>query len=319
MFLLIPFTLKVRYIGRTRKENLNYRLLEHISKSKYHKRYKRNPSHRYNWINSILERGKRPHIRKLCEVEGWKRSHLLERQLISKYKDKRNLVNKDDKGAGSKNKYISNAQKQSISETLKKGYSTGRIKSKSKKKTYVYNLEGDYLTCFNSAKEACEHLGLHPATLVRQVKGKCLQARGYRFSYTKLDRLPDISSFKKPVSYKVELHFKNGDIKHFSSMNECYDHYNITGGSTKALFANKLYDSLQVKKVLVNDSVVNPSAQNIKVSVKYPDGTIRTFSSLRLLGEHFNIHKGKCSINKLKQIFSSKRFNNYQLILDKLI
>ena len=72
-----PDTLKIRYIGRTKKKVLEHRLLEHISKSRYYNRYYpgRKAPYRVNWINSLLNKGLEPKIRLLCEVEGWEESH----------------------------------------------------------------------------------------------------------------------------------------------------------------------------------------------------------------------------------------------------
>ena len=87
-----PIDCKIRYIGRTRKP-LEIRLIEHVSKSKYYNTYfpNKKPPYKVNWIKSLLNQGREPKIKKLTEIEGWRESHVFEKKLIGKYKNKFNL------------------------------------------------------------------------------------------------------------------------------------------------------------------------------------------------------------------------------------
>lgn len=314
--LIDPFTLKVRYIGRTRKDNLHNRLCEHLSKAKYHKKYGRKPSHRYNWINAILKQEARPYIRLLTTVNGWKYSHQVERCLIAKYSKSRNLVNKDDLGEGECYKVISQDQRNQISSTLKEGYLSGRIKSPTCKKTYAYNKQGEYLFEFDSAKEAAKNLNIDYVLLINQINGKAKQAKGYRFSYTKMSKLPDISLFRKSVSYKVTVITNTNERLDFGSMSSCYQHFNVFGGTTKKLFVNKLYGNVPyIREIYINGQLTKASPQSKKAKVITPDGEIQSFYSLRALAKKYRIHEGKSSTKRLVHIFNTK-FKHHKLIID---
>ena len=130
-----PMTCEIRYIGRTKRE-LRVRLNEHIcnankkSKNKY----------LYTWIRSLLKNGIRPKIKQLTIVEGWEQSHIKEREIINKYKDKFNLVNMEDRGEGGLNKTFSKESKEKQIQSLKNYY------SKEENKTNFYNT----IYCYNS-------------------------------------------------------------------------------------------------------------------------------------------------------------------------
>ncbi len=192
-----PRDSSIRYIGRTKKAVLEHRLLEHISKSKYYTRYylgKRVP-HRVNWINSLLSVGLEPKIRLLCNIEGWKDSHIFERQLIDKYKEKKRLVNTEDRGCGSQNHHVSEETKIQIRETLLRKYASGEVVSKSYKETHVYDISGNYIQSFSSRKEAaifCDTTEKQICKCFTTGKWARKKVNGFRFSNEKLEKLPPI-------------------------------------------------------------------------------------------------------------------------------
>lgn len=191
-----PMTCKIRYIGRTSKKILRHRLIEHLSKSKYFDRYytNKNAPHRVNWINSLLNQNIEPKIKLLTTVEGWKESHIVERQLINKYKDKFNLVNLEDRGEGSLNRVITQEQKEIISKSLKNFYAQGG-QIQGCKKTYVYNLQGEFIQEFNKRIEAAEFCNTNKKQLskcFRTDKWKRKHINGFRFSNEKFDKLPPL-------------------------------------------------------------------------------------------------------------------------------
>lgn len=187
-----PITCKIRYIGRTRKP-LNVRLVEHLSKARYNHLYypnKPNP-HRINWILSCIKNGYEPKIKLLCIVKGWSESHIIERQLINKHLHKRDLVNSDDKGEGSKNRTITDLMKVKISKNLKKFYESNynwRAKC-----LEVYDLKGNFITTFPSATEFAEVINVNPRAVTRVAFGEHgrKQINGFQLKYCGSDKTID--------------------------------------------------------------------------------------------------------------------------------
>ena len=173
---------KIRYIGRTTKKVLSHRLIEHITKSRYYKTYKPNgkPSHKEAWVLSVLKKGYEPKIKLLCEINGWTESHTLERSLIKKYRDTKDLVNSADRGEGGLNTIVTEESKIKISDALKEHYKNN--KSKSSKKVYSYDLSGDRLKEFQSSKECAEYYNITPSKVCGVIKGNYKQWKGIRYS-----------------------------------------------------------------------------------------------------------------------------------------
>lgn len=155
-----PLKCKIRYIGRTGKEVLTHRLIEHITKAKYFESYYKDKKipHRVRWIKKVLSEGREPKIKLLCKIEGWKESHVFERALINKYKNKLNLTNSEDRGEGGKNRIVTAEDKKKISESLREYYKTN-INSKSKT-VYVFDLNGNYLSKYESARKCSIDLNI---------------------------------------------------------------------------------------------------------------------------------------------------------------
>lgn len=187
--LIDPNTLKVRYIGRT-KCTLDKRLAEHVSKSKLDY----NNTHKSNWIKKLLKCNSRPFIRLLCVVYGWDKSHEIERGLINKYKDR--LLNHEDRGEGGLNHQISDEQKSKISNTLKARYTTGNIKNAAWKTVYVYNLNGEFIQEFKSARLASDSLHIAYSSIYKCTSGISKQYCGFQFNLNKVDKMNKID--RKP-------------------------------------------------------------------------------------------------------------------------
>lgn len=177
-----PIDCKIRYIGRTSKKILEHRLIEHITKAKYFERYypgKKLP-HRINWIKYILNQGREPKIKLLSEVEGWIESHQFERNLINRHKDKRSLINWEDRGEGSKNRIIDEETKLAISNSLKKYYENAQ---NSKSKAIIVEFPNGEIREYDSIRKfALEH-GFGPSKIVEVLKGKWKQWKGFKVSY----------------------------------------------------------------------------------------------------------------------------------------
>lgn len=178
-----PLECKIRYIGRTSKKVLKHRLIEHITKAKYFESYykeKRFP-HRVNWIKKVLNEGREPKIKLLCEIEGWKESHIFERALINKYKDKFNLTNLEDRGEGGKNRIVSEEDKLKISKSLKEYYKSG--KNGKSKTVYVFNLDGKYLKSYLSTRKCSNDLKIPNSKVIACCNKKISKYKNWIFSY----------------------------------------------------------------------------------------------------------------------------------------
>lgn len=178
-----PLECKVRYVGRTSKKVLEHRLIEHITKAKYFEKYYENKRfpHRVNWIKKLLKEGRKPKIKLLCEIEDWKESHKFERLLISKWKNRRNLVNLEDRGEGGKNRIVTLEDRIKISNSLKEYYKTG-INGKSKT-VYVFNLEGIYLTSYQSTIKCSNSLKIPNSKVIACCNKKISKYKNWIFSY----------------------------------------------------------------------------------------------------------------------------------------
>ena len=190
--LVDPFSLKVRYVGRTRS-SLSVRLGQHVSKA----RYNREKTHKASWIKSLLKVNTKPYIRLLCNVEGWTESHEIERRLISRYKDR--LLNHDDRGEGRVNHVVTQDQKVQTSITLKGRYSRGEISNPASKEVHVYNLSGAYIRSYKHGKEAANELSITYSAIYKCTKGITKQYGGYQFSYEKVEKMPTLNRKPKVI------------------------------------------------------------------------------------------------------------------------
>lgn len=280
--LIDPITLKVRYIGRTRS-SLKKRLCEHISKTKLHKKTNKKLTHKENWILKLLKFNSKPYIKKVITLNcSWEESHKLERELISKYRDSRNLTNSDDLGPG-RYKLVSKEQKKSISKTLKEGYRTGRIKSFSEKEVYCYNLQGDFVKKFDSVKQCSEELNISKSSITRILKKKYLQCKGYRFYYKKQESITYISN-PKATRNQVKLVFKDGSTKTFISLAECLRFYNFKQKNSESL-STYIYKRLPIEKLFINNKLYSRPIRPLYKGFVTINNKIIAFETLKELGK----------------------------------
>lgn len=197
--LIDPFTLKVRYIGRT-VVSLPMRLSQHVFSARHNTRR----THKESWIRSLLKKNSRPYIRGLAVVQGWKESYEFESKLIGKYKDR--LVNHDDRGLGSLRNH-SNSTKEKISESLREYFKTN--KNPAAKHVYVYRLDGSYCCEYDSLRKAAKSLGIYWKTISKHLNGVIppaeaptkdgrarIRRAGYQFSTAKVERMFDFTRKK---------------------------------------------------------------------------------------------------------------------------
>lgn len=248
-----PVSCKVKYIGRTSKKVLKYRLIEHITKSKYFNTYYPNKKHPYkvNWINSLLKKGIEPTIRLLCEIEGWKESHIKEKELIKKYHKKFNLTNADDKGEGELNKIITAQQKIDISKKIKENYKNG-YENPVNKAIDVYNLNAEYLYTYKSIIETSRQLKIHQSSIIAVLQNKYNQVKGFQFKYNKEEKIINKlgnyrKCIKKGLCKKIIVEdLLTSDILNFESVKSCATHFNVFSPSINQVLRKsktKIYKS----------------------------------------------------------------------------
>lgn len=116
--LIDPFTLEIRYVGKTEK-SLKHRLSMHITTSIKNK----NKTHKEAWITQVYNKGKRPIIELVEEVnfEDWQEK---EQYWIAQFK---NLTNICLGGIGGTGRIYSESERIEKSNLMKKLIEEGKI------------------------------------------------------------------------------------------------------------------------------------------------------------------------------------------------
>jgi hypothetical protein len=264
-----PVECKIRYIGRTRKP-IKIRLIEHISKSRYYDIYFPNKKlpHKVNWINSLLKNGIEPKIKKLTEIDGWKESYIFETNLIGKYKNKYDLLNAQDRGAGPDSRITSDFTKLLISKTLKEKHKRNEIKKKTKK-LYIFNSNGTLSHVEESITSASLYFNVHRRVIDSKIKSK-RSINGMFISTT--DTL-DLSSYLYIYNYISK------EVKLFNTFSEIIKFLNIT---------EFIYKKLDKDKKPINGWIINSLKPNLekKAITLYKDGIEYNFNSVKSAANH---------------------------------
>ena len=230
--LVDPITFRVRYIGVT-CQSLTDRLQNHIHDALYR------PSenwHKARWIKALIQKGKKPIIRRIAQRLTRKEAEELETILIQRYKKKHNLVN--------------------ISED--NGYFTfdGRKRASdvNSKKVYVYNYDGTFYKEFNSAKETSEKLGIYYSCVLKCLQGRYKYAKGFQFSFKKVKQMPDLTDYSTGDSVEIILKDNStGDTQRFKSFKDCKDKMGIIDPNTNSkrlpMLLTKLYGNKYSVKI----------------------------------------------------------------------
>ncbi len=168
-YLSDPETNEIRYIGQTVKL-LKYRLSSHIYDSK------RIRNHRTNWIRSIVNKGLKPNIVLIEEVN---KSSYIEREKywIEYYKNLGfNLVNGTIGGEGSLGAKRSDKSKKLLSSSLRKSIG---------KKVYQYDLDGNFVEEYDTLTDAAKLNKADVSKIASCCKYKRKKHRNYQWSYLK--------------------------------------------------------------------------------------------------------------------------------------
>lgn len=147
------------------------------------------------------------------------------------------MTNSSDRGEGDKNKIISEQQRKQIRKTLKEGYASGKIVSKSLVPIYVYGYDGKFIRKFESMKEASNTLKVSKDSIRRCCQGTAMSHKKiYQFSYSKKE-MPN--RFIANAKVRVE---SEDNVLYFQSMLEANRHFNFPYELTNAkYFANMIF------------------------------------------------------------------------------
>jgi hypothetical protein len=196
--LVDPRDNSIRYVGKT--SNPKYRLSGHITECK-----KESVVHyRARWIKTLLKENLKPEIKfiKVCPLEGFEE---IESYYIKMYKSYK-LTNSDESGQGNKNR---------IKEVIdRQSKSSGRV-------VYQYDLDGNFLKEFRSARTAASELNLNHGNISRCCNDKFKHAGGYIFRYEKnevIDKVLNPNAVQKKV---IEIDYNGETIGEWSSIMEC--------------------------------------------------------------------------------------------------
>jgi hypothetical protein len=131
-----------------------------------------------------MKNGNIPIIKLIKVVIGWSNSHIIEQELINKsIKFGFNLTNSDDRGEGSINKIITKFQKDKISNTLKEGYLSGRIKPTRIKSVSIFDLNGNFIEKFKSCSECVKSLKIPQSSLENILSKRVKRWKNYQITY----------------------------------------------------------------------------------------------------------------------------------------
>lgn len=218
--LIDPRTLKVRYIGRTRC-TLKKRLGEHLCIDR-NKRITRVKS----WIKSLKSINSKPYIRLLTTCGGWEESHKLEQELIERHKEKHDLLNHRDRGAGNPFPLNSDFTRLQISKTLKEGYASGRLKPTRTKEVHVYNVDGTFVKSYSSITNCSKDMGVYKSSIERVLNGTHRQMKGFVFKEKYSEFISPLKYPRKGRINQLIVHYSDKQLE-FSSARDCARHFNI--------------------------------------------------------------------------------------------
>lgn len=198
--LIDPRTLKVRYIGIT-SQPLKWRLQNHIDDCVSHPEAN---WHKTHWIVQLQKEGLRPIIRQLCSLPTREEAEALEAELIRKYKKSHNLINIS----------LGNGQ-----FTSKGQHSAQIINSKP---VYVYNYKGEFIKSYPSALDCSNDLKIYYSCVIKCLAGIYKYAKQMQFSYTKVDKMPDLTNYSTGSSKEVRIKdLETNEVLTFKSGRHC--------------------------------------------------------------------------------------------------
>ena len=163
------------YIGSS--INIYYRLKRHTSdllRNKHSNRYMQNVFNKYGKEKFLFK------IIELCDSQ-----YLIDKE--SHYID---ILSPDlNLDLNPSKRIFCIESRQKISNTLREGFKTGRIKRSGSKPVYRYTPEGIFIDQYESCSEASRALGIPMHGISKAASGKANSSCGFIWSYTKTNKL----------------------------------------------------------------------------------------------------------------------------------
>lgn len=260
--LVEPVTLKVRYIGITKK-SLKDRLRSHIYEAKYTPEFN---WHKSRWINKLLKMNAKPIIKQIKVFPTREEAEKLESEMILKFKHR--LVNIAlDSGTFSSN-----------------GHRSAMIINS--KKVYVYNFEGEYIKEYNSIIDCSQDMNIYHSTISRCLKGDYKYAKSFQFRFEKFDSIESLKDYGTGTSKKITiLDNKTGEIKEIKSFKEAKKLFNLSSPTTQSkklpALLNEKYGNRY--STLVNGKFIQSNYYNTGVIIECLEKTYNFKSQKELL------------------------------------
>jgi hypothetical protein len=219
--LIDPRNDEIRYIGKTiyPKKRLSLHISECKRDDVIH--------YRSNWIKKLLNLDMKPLLRilKVCSLSEFEK---YEMYYIDLYKENR-LTNSDETGQGNI------GRKKEVID---------RIKSKTSRKVYQYNLDGIFLNEYKSVREASRLLNLSHSNISRCCNYISKHCGGFIFRYEKSN---NINPLLKPNAVKksvIEIDEFGNKINEWVSIMECSRFTGIDSGGISRV-CNCLFKSIK--------------------------------------------------------------------------
>ena len=214
--LIDPRNDEIRYIGKT--INSKTRLSGHITESKDIEVV----NYRVKWIRKLISLGLKPKIifLRTCSSHEYEK---YETEYIRIYSNNR-LTNSDETGQGNINRKREVLDRQSENR--------GR-------KVYQYDLDGNFLKEFRSARVAAKELNTNHGGISRCCNGEYKHTQGFIFKYEKniIEKVENPNSIKKMV---IELDIFDNIINEWVSIMECSRSTGIDSSNISRVCNDKL-------------------------------------------------------------------------------
>ena len=126
------------------------------------------------------------------------------------------------------NNHLENLEWSTALENMRHSFKTG-LQQKKLRPCYVYDLDGNYLSFFESVSDASKELNIDATNILRCLDGLQTHARQYQFrEYKKLK----IDKWSKPQNKKVYVYSDTGEfIKTYNSQKECAKDFGVAESS----------------------------------------------------------------------------------------
>lgn len=182
IYCIINIANQKRYVGSTK--NLQQRLLKHRALLRHNKH--ENILLQNSW-NKYKEQSFDYYILEFCSEDSLTQR---EQYYIDTLKPELNITTLVERNI------LSKESREKQSNTRKKLFREGLLKTSWCKPIHKYSLEGVYLDSYSNCKEACIKNNLHQSTLCRYLNGTNRKAGGFLWCLEKVDSLAPYRKFR---------------------------------------------------------------------------------------------------------------------------